>query len=124
MDRRAWWATVHGVAKSRTLTGDLDSPELPGFLETPQAHCDLITVPHHGGRSRTTEPLLKRLTPDYAAVSEVAGRLSAETLREWQTWDPNLAVLCTGNCGAIEVRIEKRRDESRFTLKPYRYPAR
>ena len=106
------------------LTGDLDSPELPGFLKTPQAHCDLITIPHHGGRSRSTEPLLRRLTPDYAAVSETAGRLSAETLKEWQTWDPNLAVLCTGSCGAVEVRIEKGKDESRFTLKPYRYPVR
>ena len=51
-------------------------------------------------------------------------RLSAETLKEWQTWDPNLAVLCTGSCGAVEVRIEKGKDESRFTLKPYRYPVR
>ncbi len=116
--------SLNHLGRRVLLTGDLDAPELPGFLRAPRPACDLITVPHHGGRSRTTEPLLKRLTPDYAAVSEVAGRLSAETLGEWRSWDPGLSVLSTGDCGAIEVRIEKDGAGGRFTLTPYRYPAR
>ena len=106
------------------LTGDLDTPEPPPFLRTPRPAYDLITIPHHGGHSRATEPLLRRLTPSYAAVSEVDGRLSAETLDEWRSWDPDLAVLSTGSCGAIEVRIEKDGAGGAFTLTPYRYPAR
>ena len=106
------------------LTGDLDTADTPGFLKNDPPTYDLIAIPHHGGRSQSTEPLLRKLAPAYAAVSEVAGRLSAETLDAWRVWDPELSVLSTGNCGAIKVRIEKNGDGSDFTLTPYRYPAR
>ncbi|MBR6480688.1 MAG: hypothetical protein IKT12_03195, partial [Thermoguttaceae bacterium] len=65
--------SLNHLGRRVLLTGDLDAPELPGFLRAPCPACDLITVPHHGGRSRTTEPLLKRLTPDYAAASGARG---------------------------------------------------
>ena len=106
------------------LTGDLDTADTPGFLKNDPPTYDLIAIPHHGGRSQSTEPLLRKLAPAYAAVSEVDGRLSAETLDAWRAWDPELSVLSTGNCGAIKVRIEKNGDGSDFTLTPYRYPAR
>ena len=32
MDRRAWWATVHGVAKSRTRLNDLSRMQRPHLL--------------------------------------------------------------------------------------------
>jgi len=48
--------------------GDLDGRSAP-FLECPPIPCENVVVPHHGGRSRLTEPLLAWTTPKYLVVS-------------------------------------------------------
>lgn len=109
------------------LTGDLDTQTPPEFPDPSAAPYDLITIPHHGGVSQATGPLLKELSPNYAVVSEIAGRLSPETERKWREEFPDLRILNTGTSGAIRARIEKKKSgkdsASVFTLRPTRYPA-
>ena len=38
MDRGAWWATVHGVAKSRTRLSDFTSPAFSVWVGKPSIH--------------------------------------------------------------------------------------
>ena len=110
------------------LTGDLDTEPLPAFLTAPSEPYDLVTLPHHGGYSRCTEPLIKGAAARWAVASEVPGRISEKTESVWKSWNPNLLFLCTGDSGAVIARIEKKKGESEgkgpFTLKPYRFPAR
>ena len=48
--------------------GDLDGLTAP-FLGHPPISCENVVVPHHGGRSRLTEPLLDWTTPKHLVVS-------------------------------------------------------
>jgi competence protein ComEC len=48
--------------------GDLDGRSAP-FLERQPIPCENVVVPHHGGRSRLTEPLLDWTTPKNLVVS-------------------------------------------------------
>ena len=50
------------------LPGDLDGRTAP-FLERQPILCENIVVPHHGGRSRLTEPLLDWTAAQHLAVS-------------------------------------------------------
>ena len=110
------------------LAGDLDVEPLPAFLTAPIEPYDLVTLPHHGGHSQCTEPLIREGAARWAVASEVSGRISEKTVSVWKSWNPDLLFLCTGDSGAVTVRIEKEKgrneEKGSFTLRPYRFPAR
>ena len=110
------------------LTGDLDVDPPPAFLTGPSEPYDLVTLPHHGGHSQCTEPLIKEAAARWIVASEVPGRISEKTVSAWKSWNPDILFLCTGDSGAVTARIEKKKGKSEgkgpFTLKPYRFPAR
>lgn len=113
------------------FTGDLDADiSKTAYLKKP-VPTELITVPHHGGASKSTAELLRLRSPDFAVISESSGRFDAEILQNWRE-DSGLSesefprVISTAESGAVCVRIEKRRGNSDepglFTLTPFRYP--
>ena len=50
MDRGAWWATVHGVAKSRTRLNDFTFTfHFPALEKAMATHCSCLENPRDGG---------------------------------------------------------------------------
>ncbi len=51
------------------LSGDLDTPRRPTFLQEPPIDIDLLFLPHHGGKSDSAAPLLAWSTPEHLLIS-------------------------------------------------------
>ena len=56
MDRRAWWATVHGVAKSWTRLSDFHSESFPGNSVVKNLHCNARDTSSITGQGRFHMP--------------------------------------------------------------------
>ena len=52
---------------SALFTGDIEK-DVTGVLCSEFADCDILKVPHHGGKSNLTDSLIKAATPDYALI--------------------------------------------------------
>ena len=92
----------------RTLfAGDLEtknySLDVP-FLDTSPIHCPIILVPHHGGNSNLTQPLLDWTTPQTLMIS--GGRFTYKENVIQQFKQEGYTVFHTMLDGRIRVKID------------------
>ncbi len=87
------------------FSGDLDSRLSPPFLERPPLHCENVMVPHHGGRSRLTEPLLAWTTPKHLAVSGGHFTRNEDLLDDFRR--RGFTLYSTFDDGAIEWSLDR-----------------
>jgi competence protein ComEC len=87
------------------LPGDLDGRSLPLFLKQKPMSCEILMVPHHGGHSSQTEPLIQWASPKTLLLS--AGRLTHKktTLENYRR--RGFVTRSTFEEGAIEININK-----------------
>ena len=67
MDKEAWWATVHGVAKSRPRLSNLHNPHSPGGGNSSLLQYSCLKTPMDRGAWQTTA---LRLTDSQTRLSE------------------------------------------------------
>jgi competence protein ComEC len=67
----------------------------------------LVTVPHHGSRTSSTQPFVDALGADIALVSAAHGNHwgfpREEVVQRWQ--QSGAQVLNTANSGAVEIEV-------------------
>ena len=74
--------TVHNGEQVLLLTGDAETERLAEYLEYSRQDCDVLKVPHHGGKESMTAALLQEAKPEYAVITcSDAEPEDAETLR-------------------------------------------
>lgn len=86
------------------LTGDLEPPGLDDVLQDDGLRCDMLLVPHHGGRSSRPADLAAQCTPSWAI-------LSADHRYDLRAVEAIYAkagsrVLHTADTGAVTARID------------------
>ena len=97
------------------LAGDIERPDENALLRDPQPlSADFLKVPHHGGKTSTTEGFLEAVHPKFAAISvgdpnpyghpspEVLERIQAEGARLYRT-DRDGAVSMLSDGHNIEI---------------------
>jgi competence protein ComEC len=89
------------------LPGDLDGRFLSPFLERPPIPCQIVMVPHHGGHSKQTEPLLKWATPELLLFS--AGRFTHKDAVLENYRQRHFKVRSTFEEGCIEISIDRQK---------------
>ncbi|MDR3199376.1 MAG: ComEC/Rec2 family competence protein [Planctomycetaceae bacterium] len=87
------------------LSGDLDGRFPPPFLKRQPIPCEIVMVPHHGGRSKHTEPLLKWATPKLLLFS--AGRFTHNDAVLESYRQRHFIVHSTFEEGCIEISIDR-----------------
>jgi competence protein ComEC len=87
------------------LPGDLDGRLPSPFLERQPIPCEIIMVPHHGGQSKKTEPLLKWTTPKLLLFS--AGRFTHKDAVLESYRQRHFIVRSTFEEGCIEISIDR-----------------
>ena len=87
------------------LPGDLDGRERSPFLQREPKHTKIVIVPHHGGRSMQTEPLLEWTTPDLLIFSTGKLTYKPEMLEQYR--QRGYQVRSTFVEGVIEINVEK-----------------
>jgi competence protein ComEC len=87
------------------LPADLDGKLRSPFLSLPPTHCDVMMVPHHGGNSKETEPLLKWATPNLLIIND--GGFTHRTFPIEQYQKQNKTVHSTRDNGYIKIIIDK-----------------
>jgi competence protein ComEC len=87
------------------LPGDLDGWERSPFLLREPMPTEIVMVPHHGGRSMQTEPLLEWAMPKTLIFSTGKLTYKPEALEEYR--QRGFDVRSTFIEGAIEIDIEK-----------------
>ncbi|MDR2438711.1 MAG: ComEC/Rec2 family competence protein [Planctomycetaceae bacterium] len=87
------------------LPGDLDGRFPSPFLKRQPIPCEIVMVPHHGGHSKQTEPLLQWTTPKLLLFS--AGRFTHNdtVLKNYQ--QRHFIVRSTFEEGCIEISIDR-----------------
>ncbi len=96
--------------------GDLDGKTTAPFLERSPMHCDVVMIPHHGGKSRLTEPLLQWTTPKDLVVS--GGQFSRNDALLDDLRRRGFSLHNTFDDGAVELSV----DRNGATWKHYRSP--
>ena len=61
--------TVHNGEQVLLLTGDAETERLTEYLEYSRQDCDVLKVPHHGGKESMTAALLQEAKPEYAVIT-------------------------------------------------------
>jgi competence protein ComEC len=87
------------------LPGDLDGRLPAPFLERPPIPCQIVMVPHHGGHSNQTEPLLKWATPELLLFS--AGQFTHKDAVLENYRQRHFKVHSTFEEGCIEISIDR-----------------
>ncbi|MDR0703590.1 MAG: ComEC/Rec2 family competence protein [Planctomycetaceae bacterium] len=87
------------------LPGDLDGRLPPPFLQRPPISCKIVMVPHHGGHSKQTEPLLKWTMPELLLFS--AGRFTHKDTVLENYRQRHFKVRSTFEEGCIEISIDR-----------------
>ncbi|MDR2114979.1 MAG: ComEC/Rec2 family competence protein [Planctomycetaceae bacterium] len=87
------------------LPGDLDGRFPSPFLKRQPIPCEIVMVPHHGGRSKQTEPLLKWATPKLLLFS--AGRFTHKDIVLKKYRQRHFIVRSTFEEGYIEISIDR-----------------
>lgn len=104
------------------LTGDLDGDSLTAE-ET--GDLDVLFLPHHGGRSSMTEPLLAGTSPEHLLIS--GGGFWRQTDLIAQLRDEGFAVYSTFEDGAITLTVDrgdrKGKDRGRLRINCFLRPA-
>ncbi|MDR0337388.1 MAG: ComEC/Rec2 family competence protein, partial [Planctomycetaceae bacterium] len=88
------------------LPGDLDGRLPSPFLKRPSIPCEIVMVPHHGGHSKQTEPLLKWSTPKLLLFS--AGRFTHQDTVLQHYRQRHFIVRSTFEEGCIEISIDRK----------------
>ena len=88
------------------LPGDLDGWDTSPFLLLAPMPTEIVMVPHHGGRSRQTEPLLEWATPQILIFSHGSLTHRPERLEHFR--QQGFEVRSTFVEGAIEIDIDTR----------------
>ncbi len=94
----------------RTLfPGDLETKDrslaIP-FLDEPTVFCETVMIPHHGGHSNRTEPLLSWARPNAVLLSGGKLTYNPETLQKFR--DRGYEVFSTFEDGCIRLTINRR----------------
>ncbi|MDR2757304.1 MAG: ComEC/Rec2 family competence protein [Planctomycetaceae bacterium] len=87
------------------LSGDLDGRLVSPFLKRQPIPCEIVMIPHHGGRSKQTEPLLKWATPKLLLFS--AGRFTHKDAVLKNYRQRHFTVHSTFEEGCIEISIDR-----------------
>jgi competence protein ComEC len=93
----------HGVGI--LLPGDLDGRLPSPFLERQPIPCEIVMVPHHGGHSNQTEPLLRWAAPKLLLFS--AGRFTHKDAVLENYRQRHFNVRSTFKEGTIEISIDR-----------------
>jgi competence protein ComEC len=70
------------------------------------AHCDIIMIPHHGGKSDITEPLIELTTPKLLIISDGGFTHRAVSIENYRK--RNFLVHSTRDSGFIRITIDKK----------------
>ncbi|MDR1486214.1 MAG: ComEC/Rec2 family competence protein [Planctomycetaceae bacterium] len=87
------------------LPADLDNKAKVTFLDKQVSHCDIIMVPHHGGKSDVTEPLIEKTTPNLMIISDGSFTHRRVPIEEYKK--RNCIVHSTRDNGYIKITINK-----------------
>jgi competence protein ComEC len=87
------------------LPGDLDGRLPSPFLKRQPIPCKIVMVPHHGGHSKQTEPLLRWATPELLLFS--AGRFTHKDAVLEHYRQRHFKVRSTFEEGCIEISIDR-----------------
>jgi competence protein ComEC len=87
------------------LPGDLDGRLPSPFLKRQPIPCKIVMVPHHGGHSKQTEPLLRWTTPELLLFS--AGRFTHKDAVLEHYRQRRFDVRSTFKEGCIEISIDR-----------------
>ncbi|MDR0390331.1 MAG: ComEC/Rec2 family competence protein [Planctomycetaceae bacterium] len=87
------------------LPADLDNkPNIP-FLDQQLDHCDIMMIPHHGGKSDVTELLIEKTTPQLLIISD--GGFTHRSISVDNYRKRNFLVHSTHDNGYIKITINK-----------------
>jgi competence protein ComEC len=95
------------------LPGDLDGRLPSPFFQRSPIPCKIVMVPHHGGHSKQTEPLLKWTTPELLLFS--AGRFTHKDAVLENYRQRHFKVRSTFEEGCIEISIDRHIDRQQST---------
>jgi competence protein ComEC len=87
------------------LPADLDGLSGVRFLSEPSMDCDVMMIPHHGGKSDVTESLLRWATPELLIISDGDFTHRAVSVEGYRR--RNFTVHSTRDSGFIEIKINK-----------------
>ncbi|MDR2643534.1 MAG: ComEC/Rec2 family competence protein [Planctomycetaceae bacterium] len=87
------------------LPADLDNKIKVPFLKQQPIHSDIMMIPHHGGKSDVTEPLIKQTTPKLLIINDGAFTHRAISIESYRK--QNFNVHSTLDNGFIRITINK-----------------
>jgi competence protein ComEC len=88
------------------LPADLNDKKKTDFLNNAPIHCDVMMIPHHGGKSDVTEPLLRWSTPKLLIISDGGFTRRAVSIDDYNR--RNFIVHSTHDSGFIRITINKK----------------
>ncbi|MDR1480151.1 MAG: ComEC/Rec2 family competence protein [Planctomycetaceae bacterium] len=87
------------------LPADLDNLANTSFLDRSVEQTDVVMIPHHGGKSDVTEPLIKHVTPKLLIISDGGFTHRAVSVEDYRK--RNFIVHSTKDNGFIKITINK-----------------
>lgn len=96
--------TIEHAGCRMILPGDLDTRRTAPFLEGEAVPCEAMMIPHHGGKSSMTEPLIEWTGAKHLIFSTGQFTYNKEKLDSFR--DRGFEVHCTLEAGAIEILLE------------------
>ncbi|MDR1289590.1 MAG: ComEC/Rec2 family competence protein [Planctomycetaceae bacterium] len=90
---------------SALLPADLDNVTNTSFFDRRIEQVDIMMIPHHGGKSDATEPLLERTTPKLLIISDGGFTNRAISIENYRK--RNFIVHSTRDNGFIKIKINK-----------------